>query len=341
MKIYGGIDLHSNNSTISLIDSNDKVLFEKRLPNDFKTIADAIRPYKRQLAGLVVESTFNWYWLVDNLMNRNIRVHLANPVAIKQYDGLKYSDDKTDAAHLARLLRLGILPEGYIYPKEDRKTRDLLRKRLFLVRQRTAHILSFQSLINRHLGKQIKSNTIKSMSEYDLRQICGKDEDLITSGKINLDAIGFLSSQIKEVEKIIEEKVSIKEEYNNLLTVPGIGKILALTIMLETGDINRFAKAGNYVSYCRLVESKHLSNDKKKGQGNRKSGNKYLSWAYVEAANHAIRYDETIRSYYQKKAAKTKRVVAIKTVAHKLARASYYIMKDNEAFKVEKAFGGK
>ena len=124
-------------------------------------------------------------------------------------------------------------------------------------------------------------------------------------------------------------------------TVPGIGEILALTIMLETGDIRRFASVGNFASYCRCVGSQKISNGKKKGQGNTKNGNKYLAWAFIEAANFAIRFSGTINGFYQRKKAKTKGVVALKAVAHKLCRACYYIMRDQVPFNITKAFGQK
>jgi transposase len=123
-----------------------------------------------------------------------------------------------------------------------------------------------------------------------------------------------------------------------LLTVDGIGKILAMTIMLETGDIRRFKSVGNYVSYCRCVKSVRLSNYKTKGKGNAKNGNKYLSWAFVEAATYAIRWNDRIKRYFQRKCARTKRVVAIKAIAHKLARACYHIMSDGGEFDVNRAF---
>ena len=116
--------------------------------------------------GIVVESTYNWYWLVDGLMKEGYKVHLANPSAIKQYEGLKYSDDVREAFFLAQLLKLGILPEGYIYPKEERPVRDLLRRRLILIRQRTSHILSFQSLITRNTGVKMSCNDIKKLEKY-------------------------------------------------------------------------------------------------------------------------------------------------------------------------------
>jgi transposase len=143
--LYGGIDLHANNSMIVVLDEEDQVVYRKRLPNDLATILLQLAPYRTALQGLVVESTFNWYWLVDGLMEAGYHVDLANTAAIQQYTGLKYTDDDTDARWLAHLLRLGVLPTGYIYPKEERAVRDLLRKRSQLVHQKTANLLSIQN----------------------------------------------------------------------------------------------------------------------------------------------------------------------------------------------------
>ena len=147
--------------------------------------------------------------------------------------------------------------------------------------------------------------------------------------------------QVERLEQRVSERVKLRAQFSFLKTVPGIGQILALTIMLETGDIGRFATVGHYASYCRCVGSQKLSNGKRKGSGNTKNGNKYLAWAFVEAANFAIRFNSKIKSFYQRKKAKTKAVVAIKAVAHKLCRACYHIMKDQVAFDVTKAFGQK
>ncbi len=142
-QLYGGIDLHANNSVIALLQENDKVVCETRLRNELKTILHHLSPYRDAIAGLVVESTYNWYWLVDGLMGEGYRVHLAHPAGMKQYEGLKFSNDHVDARHLAHLLRLGILPTGYIYPKAQRGLRDLLRKRVKLVRQKSTRCLAF------------------------------------------------------------------------------------------------------------------------------------------------------------------------------------------------------
>jgi transposase len=150
--------------------------------------------------------------------------------------------------------------------------------------------------------------------------------------------IDFLKHIIKGIEKQVKSQVKLRKEFAMLQTIPGIGNILALTIMLEVGDIGRFDGVGNYSSYCRCVESKRLSNGKKKGENNKKNGNKYLAWAYVEAANFAKRYCPKAHSFYQSKKAKTKNVVAIKALSNKLSRASYYIMRDHVAFDQDELF---
>src|SRR6266567_1859136 len=268
MSLYGGIDLHANNSVIVLINEQDEVIYRKRLPNALPTILEQLAPYHTEMKGLVVDATYNWYWLVDGLMEADYRVHLANPAAIQQYSGLKYTDDHSDARWLAHLLRLGVLPEGYIYPKAERAVRDLLRKRAHLVRHHTA-------------------------------------------------------------------------AYEQLLTVDGIGTILAQTITLETGAISRFPTVGNYASYCRCVDSTKISNGKRKGTGNVKNGNPYLAWAYMEAAQFAMRFQPAAQRFYQRKLAQSRNntVLARKAVAHKLSRACYYIMRDLVPFEAAKAFG--
>lgn len=337
MKLYSGIDLHSNNSVVVIIDEEGKQVYSKRLENNLEIIQNILQPYKADLCGIVVESTYNWYWLVDGLMEQNYSVHLANTTAIQQYNGIKHTNDFTDARWLAELLRLGLLPEGYIYPKKDRAIRDLLRKRGFLVQQRTSNILSLQNIITRGTGQKISGRKIKSLEIKDLEKYL-QDPNVKQAATSDLKIINSLDTEINKIEKSCLKQVKINSKFKKLNTVPGIGKILSLVITLETGDINRFKKVGNFSSYCRCASSSKISNGKKKGVNNTKNGNKYLAWAFIEAAHFAIMFNETIKKYYQKKMSKTKQIVAIKTVAHKLARACYYIMKDEVEFNLTKAF---
>jgi len=338
MKLYGAIDLHSTNNVTVVIDEQDRVVYQKRLPNDLALILKELSVYQSELQGIVVESTYNWYWLVDGLMAEGYKMHLANTAAIQQYEGLKYTDDHSDARWLAHLLRLEVLPEGHIYPRAERPVRDLLRKRSQMVRQRTTNLLSIQNLLTRNTGSSLSANRVKGL---DVQQV----DDLLPNGdlalavKANLSVMSSADEQVELLEQTVTQRVKLRPQFSFLKSVPGIGEILALTIMLETGDIRRFLNVGNFASYCRCVGSQKLSNGKKKGQGNTKNGNKYLSWAFVEAAHFAIRFNSKIKSFYQRKKAKTKVVVAIKAVAHKLCRACYYIMRDRVAFDVTKAFG--
>jgi len=334
---YSGIDLHSNNSVVTITDEEDRVMAEKRLPNDLTKILDFLKPWKEELAGVVVESTFNWYWLVDGLQEAGYKVHLANTTAIKKYDGLKHSGDETDARHLAHLLRLGILPTGTILPPEQRTVRDLARKRMQLVRSRTAHILAVENITARQLGARISSNQVKQLTVEAVDQM-PLPADVALAIKANVAVITTLSAQIDLLEKRLQESVRARAEYGFLTSAPGIGQVLATTILLETGPIERFAAAGNFASYARCVDSRHMSNNKKKGEGNTKNGNKYLAWAFVEAANFALRYCPEAKRFYERKKAKTNNVVAIKALAHKLARACFHILKEKKPFDVKRCF---
>ncbi len=334
---YCGIDLHSNNSVVMITDEADHVVYSKRMPNDLSQIPAALAVHRAELSGVVVESTFNWYWLVDGLQEAGYRVHLANTTANKQYDGLKHRGDESDAHQLARLLRLGLLPQGHIMPKAARAVRDLARKRMQLVQQRTSQILSIESSLSRHTGARMSSNNIKCLQETDLTDL--RLGDMQTLGlKAHVAVMRALQAQIDSLETVLAKHCRTEPGYRLLKTVDGIGEILATVILLETGDIGRFADAGNYASYCRCVGSAHVSNGKKKGEGNIKNGNRYLAWAFVEAANFAVRYCEAARRFYQKKKAKRNSTVAIKAVAHKLARACYHMLKSNTVFSVERCF---
>jgi len=337
-KVYAGIDLHGNNNYLGILERQGKRVFKKKLPNNLQVIMEVLKLFGKAIQGIVVESTFNWYWLVDGLMDEGYRVHLANPAAIQKYAGKKHADDQDDAFWLAEMLRLGILPEGYIYPKEDRPIRDLLRKRGHLVRLRTSLMLSLQNIITRNCGVHLNGNEMKRLKTNHVAPLLAGQEDLALTGKVSKDCIDFLTHQINQVEKVVQNKVRLKDQYRYLETLCGVGKILSLTVMLETGPIERFAKVGNYTSYCRKVPSRWTSNDKTKGKGNKKNGNKYLAWAFSEAAELARRYDKQARAYYQKKSAKTNFMTAHTALAHKLARAAYFVMRDQVPFDPDKVF---
>ena len=338
MKVYGGIDLHANNNYTLLLDEQDRVLYRKRLPNVLSVVLAELEPFQAELVGLVVESTYNWYWLVDGLMGVGYRVHWANPAAIQQYAGLKYTHDPSEAEWLARMLRLGILPEGYLYPKESRPVRDLLRQRSWLVGQHTRHLLHVGNILTRNRGTRARGQQIKALTVAEVRQLFA-DRERALAVESSLAVMAVLEEQIGAIEKQVKSRVQQDKPFQLLETVYGIGAILAMTIWLETGDIRRFAQVGDYASYCRCGDSQRLSNEKKKGENNRHNGNKYLAWAFVEAAHYAARFYPRVRRYVERKTAQKNQTVALKALAHKLARACYYILRDQVPFEPARLFG--
>jgi transposase len=338
MAMYCGIDLHSRDCWLAILDDGLKVVREAKVGNDLGAILEILEPYREDLEGIAVESTFNWYWLVDGLEEAGYQMHLVNTWAVKQWEGLKYSDDRHDARWLAHLLALGILPEGYIYPKQERSVRDLLRRRAFLVRKRTSFLLAMRGAFECRTGLRTTSREVKQWTAEEVELYL---EDPVEALGITclLEPMKTLDSQILIIEKEALTRARLRDEFARLQTVWGIGKILALTMMYEVGEISRFRKVGNFASYCRLVKSARLSAGKRKGSGNRRNGNPYLSWAFSEAAHFAVRYHPRAKQYFQRKRSKTNGIIAIRALAHKLARASYYVMKDQVDFDSERVFG--
>lgn len=326
--LYVGIDLHSNNHVVGILDCNDGRITHKRLANRLSLLLDFLKPYKGHILEIAVESTFNWYWMVDGLLDCGYKVNLVHPPKVKPYSGLKHTDDRHDAFFLAHLMRLGILPTGYIYPRELRGVRDLNRKYRRLIEERTSHILSLKSFLNRQKAAQLSGYKVKTLTEGEIVKMFS-DSNLQTIGLVDVHCIEYLNHVIKKLDKKVLDQVKLRDSFERLLTIPGVGKALAVTILLEVGDIKRFPGPGDYVSYCRQVKSKRESNNKQKGKNNKKNGNTYLSWVYMEAACKAVRYNERARAYFNRKMKSGHIMVAYKSLAAKIARASYHMMRDN------------
>jgi transposase len=338
MKIMVGIDLHSNNVLCGLMDQNGRRLLHRKLPCDLAAILQLLEPYKKRIDTIGIESTFNWYWLVDGLQDHGYHVVLANPAAMQPYSGKKHTDDVSDAYFIAELLRLNLLPTGHIPDRQTRPVRDLLRRRLLLVRQRTTLILSFKSLNERTLGQRVPLSRVKTMKAPEAQARFTAPADQLLSGE-QITLMGHLSDSITKLEQHILGVTGKTAAYQRLQELPGIGKILGLTIALETGDAQRFADAGNFASYCRCVKSQRQSNSKKKGENNRKCGNQYLAWAFVEAAHFACRHNEPCRRFYDRKKQQTNPVIATKALACKLAKAAWHVMAGNAPYDAARVFG--
>lgn len=310
---------------IGLINQDGKRVGHRKLGCDLQEVVAFLEPLKPQLKSMAVESTFNWYWLVDGLRAQGYPIDLANPAKIEQYSGLKHADDQDDAFHLAELQRLNILPQAHVYDPQLRPVRDLLRRRTLLVHQRTALLLSFKSLYTRTTGQSLALNELKKLEpaaaprlyQHPANQLCAQ---------VQVEHIRALGQSIHRIEQAVLACAREIPLYEKLLSIPGIGRVLALVITMEVGDIGRFKTDGDFASYCRLVDAKHWSNGKLKAENNRKCGNKYLSWAFIEAAHFARRYDPQWRRWYDRKAAKTNPILATKALACKLAKAAWHVM---------------
>lgn len=332
-----GIDLHASNVYMVILDTKGARIYSKRHPNKLKEILEVLHGHP-DLKHIAVESTYNWYWLVDGLMEEGYQIHLANPAAMKDCAAPKFTGDKHDAQRLAYLLQHGDLPEGYIYPKEIRPVRDVLRRRLMLVRQRTQLILSLQALYARTTGKRVSGSKLKTWTHKDIERFVTSDADRFSAVEL-LDSLMALNKRIKRMDDYVRTFAKLAPGYESLLSMPGIGLALSMTILLETGPIERFNNAGQYASYCRTVPSLKESNGKKKGQNNRKNGNKYLSWAWVEAAQYAQQHHPKIQRWFQRKMRRTCRNIALKSLASKLSKASYHMRRDGVDFNEQLLFG--
>ena len=335
MTYYCGIDLHSNNHYVCVIDDEDNRVLERKLDNDADLLIACLTEYKDELMAVAIESTFNWYWLSGASTDAGFEVRLVNTTKVIQYSGLKRADDRYDAFFLAHLMRLNILPTGYICPLELRGLRDLSRKRMSLVQTRTQQILSIKTQYQRATGNRLSTNELK-LKKFEL-PIIG-DANVQMALNANFSIMKALTMQIRSIEKCILDQAMPMDCFQLIKSIDGIGDILTLVILLETGDINRFKGSGNYASYCRCVDSLRESNGKSKGENNRKNGNKYLSWAYIEAANSAIRHNKKAQQFYQRKKAKTNQVVALKALSSKLAKACYHVMAKGVPFDEDKLF---
>lgn len=329
MELYCGADLHGNNVVLQLCDASGKRVFRRRVKANLDAVNGALDAYWPRIKTVAVESTYNWYWFVDGLREQGRDVRLANPAKMEQYEGLKATDDASDAAWLAEQTRLGILPESYVYPKETRSVRDALRRRQLFVRQRTQSLLSMDSLFDRY---GLDAPGSEQLKKWGLDEIQSLDVDDFTRLQVGtlLESVRKSDALAKQIETSVLAQVKPTATFRRLQQLPGIGQILSMVVALESGEFSRFGSAGQYASYCRAVKSIRSSNGKKKGRNNGKNGNPYLAWAFVEAATFAVRYYPRIKTWYERKKRRRNVAVAKKALACKLAKATWHVMNGKE-----------
>lgn len=341
MKYYCGIDLHATNCFLCVIDDKDNILLKEKVKNDLGAILYALESFSPK-PPVVVEATINWYWLVDGLQEAGFDVKLAHTMALYMITGAKVKTDRRDAFSLAKLLRLDAIPEAYIYPKDKRPIRDLLRKRKQVVSLRANAYGALRRVLLQSGVYGFSQTAIKTLNEEQLDKHL---EHCATQAGCHLEVqrIRFYSHQIKTLEEIILSSVTDDLGFELLQTIPGVGKILGLTILYEAGDIERFQSAKHFCSYARVVPGiAQSSGVSKRGRGS-KQGNPHLKWAFCQAAALSVRYNTRIRKFRQRhltrRRSRAKKLVTLCIVAHKLAMAAYIVLKDRTPFKQELMFG--
>jgi transposase len=326
---YAGIDLGARSSWLCVVDAKGRKRLNCKVPNDPARILHLLDSFRPSLRA-VIESTFNWYWIVDLLQDHEIDVKLAHPLYLKAIAYAKVKTDQVDAHTLSQLLRLDYIPEAFIYPRDLRPTRDLLRRRHRLVSWRSDlyRVLHFQ-LIS-HNVTTFGRSAIKQLDGRQLRSLLEHPHDR-RAGLAMLHLIASLDAEIVELEEQVSTVVFRKKPVVLLKTIPGIGKILAATIYFEVGQIHRFASDKAFASYCRLAPTISQSGGVTRQGKNRRQGNRLLKWAFSEAAQMAVqRYPEIREQFHRLLKRKKKRILAKSILAHKLAVAAFHVLHDEQ-----------
>lgn len=341
MGAYCGVDLHSRSSQVCVIDEAGSALVNRKAPNRIEDILRVLEPFGPGVV-VAVESTFNWYWLVDGLQDAGHDVHLGHPLKLAMITKAKVKTDRRDALTLARLLRSGDFPEAYIYPRQTRPIRDLVRQRGKLVTWRAREYSALRLRLYRHGFLDHDRNSAKSITEEELESYFN-DRRTRQLLKLERDRVRLLSAQIACLDAAIIQETKDEPGLERLRGVPGLGLALGPVIFYESGDISRFASAKHYSSYSRVVAGCAESDGTAKAPRGRKQGNPHLKAAFSQVAVHAVRCDERVRRFrdrhLSRRRGKSAKPIANGIVAHKLAVAVYQVLRHGKEFNHELIFG--
>jgi transposase len=337
-QFYCGIDLHARTMSLCVLNQEGEVLVHRNMKAAPEPFLKAIAPYREDVV-VCVECIFTWYWLADLCAREGIPFVLGHALYMKAIHGGKAKNDKIDAYKLAVLLRGGMLPQAYVYPAEMRATRDLLRRRMSLMRKRAellTHVQQTNSQYNLpEIGKKLayKANRDGVAERFP-------DPAVQKSIEVDLaliDSYDCLLTNL-ELDLVQTAKAHDAQTFYRLRSIPGVGKILALVLLYEIHDIHRFPRVQEFVSYCRLVKCAKESAGKRYGTSGKKIGNAYLKWAFSEAAVLFLRNNPAGQKYLARLEKKHGKGKALTVLAHKLARAVYYMLKRDTAFDLDKFF---
>lgn len=336
---YCGIDLHANTLYVCIINSTGDIVFHKEIPATPDVFLKTIAAYKDNIV-VGVESTFCWYWLADLCQDNNIEFVLGHALYMKAIHGGKAKNDKLDSHKIAVLLRGGMFPIAYVYPKRLRALRDLLRRRVFFARKR-AELLSHVQMTAQQYNVAVPGAKLKTKKFREDYHFPFDDEVVQKMISGDLGLIQYYSKEIHSIEFFIKKKLKeFKEDFNFaiLISIMGIGPVLGATILLEINDIKRFKNHGRFCSYSRLVKPEKTSAGKKTGGGGRKIGNPHLKWAFSEAAALMLRSSDKAKQYKQRLLKKHSKAKTMSIISHRIGKAVYYMLLRGELFDENKFF---
>jgi transposase len=333
-RFYAGGDLHARTLYLHVLDADGRTCFDQNLPARPDAFLDAIQPFRDGLV-VGVECMFAWYWLADLCAAEGIPFVLGHALYMKAIHGGKSKNDRLDAGKIAGLLRGGLFPQAYVYPPALRETRDLLRRRTFLVRQRAQFLAHVQNT-NSQYNLPPFPKKLSFAGNRDARAIAARFPHESTRRAIAADLalVEHLDEQIGDLELYLTRSAKVDDPvvYHLLRSVPGIGNVLALILLYEIHDIGRFPAVGQFLSYARLVRCAHESAGKVKGFGGKKIGNAHLKWAFSEAACLMLRGHEPAKKWLAKKAKTCGKAKALAILAAKVGRTVYHLWRKKEPF---------
>lgn len=336
---YCGIDLHARCLYLCILNHNGEIVLHKNIKATPDALLDAIQPYQDDLV-IGVECMFTWYWVADLCEKEGIPFILGHALYMRAIHGGKAKNDKIDSHKIATLMRGGMFPMAYVYPAKMRATRDLMRRRMHLMRKRSELLAHIHNTNSQYNHPEIKKNLRYAFNREGLAE---RFEHASARKSIELDIslIEFYDKQLSKIEWHIK-KHATEVDYQSLMilkSVPGIGHILSLVILFEIDDIHRFPRVQDFVSYCRLVKCKKESAGKTYGTSGKKIGNAFLKWAFSEAAVLFLRGNPEAQAWVEAKANKHNKAKALTILAHKIARAVYAMLKHKTVFDQQRMLG--
>lgn len=335
---YCGVDLHARTMYLCILDREGNIVLHKNIKTQPAALLRAVEPFRE---GLVIgcECMFAWYWLADLCAEEGIEFVLGHALYMGAIHGGKSKNDRIDSEKIARLIRGGTFPLSYVYPAQMRSTRDLMRRRMYLMRRRS-ELLAHIHMTYQQYNLDCPARRLRYAGNREGLTDPFDDGSVKKMMAVDVAVIDQLDKLINDLELFIvrHAKVHDGQTFYLLRSVPGIGKVLALILMYEINIIRRFGSVGDFVSYCRLVKCSHSSAGKISGSGGRKIGNAFLRWAFGEAACLLIRQLPQAKRWIDRKEKKYGKGKALSLLAAKLGRAVYWMLRREEVFNVEKFF---